>query len=154
MRLAFFYVAAQRFAEARPLYEKSLAIAPNSVRAHFNLGELELFERRPAEALAAYRETALESPSLAGQAKAEYSLGHDDVSRRILAKLVARYAGPAAYYIAGVYAWRGDSDKAFEWLERSYAQRDPGWIKIDNNLRSLRGDARYGALLRKMGLPD
>jgi TolB-like protein/DNA-binding winged helix-turn-helix (wHTH) protein/Flp pilus assembly protein TadD len=156
MRLAFFYVAAQRFAAARPLYERSLAIAPNSVRAHFNLGEAALFEQRPAEALAAYRATALETFSLAGQAKAEYSLGHDDVSRRILAELVARYASPAAYYIAAVYAWRGDSGKAFEWLERSYAQRDVGftWIKIDSNFSSLHGDARYRALLRKMDLPD
>jgi TolB-like protein/DNA-binding winged helix-turn-helix (wHTH) protein/Flp pilus assembly protein TadD len=156
MRLAFFYVAVQRFAEARPLYEKSLAIAPNSVRAHFNLGELALLEQRPAEALAVYRQTGFETLSLAGQAKAEYSLGHDDVSRRILAELVAKYASAASYYIAAVYAWRGDSDKAFECLERSYAQRESGltWIKIDSNFRSLHSDARYRVLLRKMDLPD
>jgi len=156
MRLAFFYVAAQRFAEARPLYEKSLAIAPNSVRAHFNLGQLELLEHRPAEALTAFRQTALESLSLTGQARAEYTLGHDEVSRRILGELVARHANQAAYQVASVYAWRGDPDKAFEWLERSYVQRDGSlpWIKIDNNFRSLHSDARYRALLGKMNLPD
>jgi TolB-like protein/DNA-binding winged helix-turn-helix (wHTH) protein/Tfp pilus assembly protein PilF len=156
MRLAFFYVAAQRLAEARPLYEKSLAIAPNSVRAHFNLGQLELLEHRPAEALTAFRQTALETFSLTGQARAEYSLGHDEVSRRILGELVARYANQAAYQVATVYAWRGDSDKAFEWLERSYVQRDGSlpWIKIDSNFRSLHSDARYRALLGKMNLPD
>jgi Flp pilus assembly protein TadD len=54
MRLAFFYVAAGRFAEARPLYEKALTIAPNSIRALGNLGDLELFENRPEAALAIF----------------------------------------------------------------------------------------------------
>jgi len=156
MRLAFFYVAAQRFAEARPLYEKALAIAPNSVRAQFNLGDLDLLEHRPAEALVAYRKTALESFSLSGQAKAEYTLGHDEVSRELLAELVAKHGNYAAYAIARNYAWRGDSGKALEWLERAYTLRDPGlsWIKIDYSFRSLHDDARYRALLRKMNLPE
>jgi hypothetical protein len=34
--------------------------------------------------------------------------------------------------------------------------RDDGlpWLKIDPGLRSLRGDPRYKALLRKMNLPE
>jgi tetratricopeptide (TPR) repeat protein len=156
MRLAFFYVAAQRFAEARPLYEKALAIAPNSVRAQFNLGDLDLLEHRPAEALVVYRKTALESFSLSGQAKAEYALGHEEVSRELLAELVAKHGHYAACVIAMTYAWRGDSGKALEWLERAYSLKDPGltWIKIDYSFRSLHNDARYRALLRKMNLPE
>ena len=70
--------------------------------------------------------------------------------------MVAGYATARSYQIAVVYAWRGDSDKALEWLERSFVERDPGltWIKIDRNFRSLHSDARYRALLRKMNLPD
>lgn len=32
----------------------------------------------------------------------------------------------AAYQIAQVYAYCGESDKSFEWLERAYRQRDAG----------------------------
>jgi len=57
--------------------------------------------------------------------------------------------------IAEAYAFRGQSDKAFEGLERVYQQRDGGLtdIKIDPLLKSLRQDARYAQLVRKMHFP-
>ncbi len=62
----------------------------------------------------------------------------------------------AAYQIAEAYAWQGDKDKAFEWLERAYRQQDGGLtaIKYDPLLDNLRSDPRYHALLRKLNLPD
>ena len=153
MRLAFFLVADQQLAQAHPLYEKALAIAPNSIRARYNLGDLELFENRPEQALAAFGRIEDEDFSLAGRARAEYSLGHAEASQRILKQLIAL---DDPYGTARVYAWRGEKDEALECLERSYAQREPGltWIKIDPFFRSLRGDARYKSLLRKMNLPQ
>jgi serine/threonine-protein kinase len=155
MRLAFFLVANQQLAQARLLYEKALMTAPNSNRVLFNLGELELLENQPEPALALFRRVAIPPFSLAGQAKAEYSLGHLDASQRLVEQLIAKYGKDSPYSIARVYAWRGEKDQAFEWLERAYEVRDDGlpWLKIDSSFRSLRGDARYNALLSKMNLP-
>ena len=60
-----------------------------------------------------------------------------------------------AYQIAEVYADRGESDKAFEWLNRAYEQRDAGLrsLKIDPYLKSLSHDARYADILKKLRLP-
>ena len=157
MRLGFFLVANQQLAQARSLYEKALAIAPNSVRAYFHLGELALLENHPERALAIFRQTGLTPFSLEGQAEAEYSLGHLDASRRFLEQLIAKYGKVSAYQIASVYAWEGDKDRAFEWLEKSYTQHDAGLVftKVDPGLRGpLRSDPRYKALLRKMKLPE
>jgi TolB-like protein/DNA-binding winged helix-turn-helix (wHTH) protein len=155
MRLAFFLVANEQLGQARPLYEKALAIAPNSTRARYHLGELELLEHQPERALASFRQT-VESFSLTGQAKAEYSLRHLDVSQRVLEQLVARYGSSSPHLVAAVYAWRGEKDQAFEWLERAYGKRNAGltWIKIDTDFRGLRGDPRFKALLKKMNLPE
>jgi serine/threonine protein kinase/TolB-like protein/Tfp pilus assembly protein PilF len=153
MRLGFFLVADQQLARARPLYARALAIAPNSIRARSNLGDLELLENRPDQALAAFRKNEDEGFSLAGRAKAEYSLGNAEASQGILKQMIARND---ANEIACVYAWRGEKDQALEWLERAYVQRDVGitWIKINPFFRSLRGDPRYKALLHKMKLPE
>jgi hypothetical protein len=51
---------------------------------------------------------------------------------------------------------RGEVDAAFEWLTRSYDQRDAGTalMKSELFLRSLHGDPRWETLLRKIGLAD
>ena len=56
---------------------------------------------------------------------------------------------------AEVLAYRGESDKSFEWLDHAYNQRDPGLPEIKNNplFKDLRHDARYAELLKKMHLP-
>ncbi|HEV2442236.1 MAG TPA: TIR domain-containing protein [Steroidobacteraceae bacterium] len=154
MRLGFFYAANQQLAEARSFYEKALVIAPNSIRARYNLGRLDLFENRPEQALAAFRQIESKDWSLSGQAMAEYSLGHAGASQRLLNRLIAM--GDDSWDVAVVYAWRAENDRALEWLGRSYARRDTGlpWIKIMPEFRALRGDARYAALLRKMNLAE
>jgi TolB-like protein/DNA-binding winged helix-turn-helix (wHTH) protein len=155
-RLGFFFVANRQFAQARLLYEKALVIAPNSDRARVNLGELDLLDNQPEQALASFRQTGIEELSLAGQAKAEYTLRHTDVSQRILEQLIVKFGKTSPAQIARVYAWRGEKNQAFEWAERARVQRDTGitWFKIDPDFRSLRADPRYKALLRKMNLPD
>jgi TolB-like protein/Tfp pilus assembly protein PilF len=156
MRLGFFLAANQQLAQARSLYEKSLAIAENSIRARYNLGQLELLENQPERALATFRQNSSTELRLEGLAKAEYSLGHLEAAQEALNQLIAESATTGPWRIAAVYAWRGEKDQAFSWAERAYEQRDTGltWIKIDTSFRSLHGDHRYHTLLRKMNLPD
>jgi hypothetical protein len=58
--------------------------------------------------------------------------------------------------MACAHAARGEHDAALEWLERAYATRSEDlWaIKGDVLLRSLAGDDRYQAFLRKLKLPE
>jgi hypothetical protein len=70
------------------------------------------------------------------------------------AALIAKHESDAAYQIAQVYAYRGQFDKSFEWLERAYEQRDPGLPEIKSNplVKNLRRDQKYTALLKKLRL--
>jgi len=58
--------------------------------------------------------------------------------------------------IAEAYAFNGQKDQAFSWLDKAYAQKDIFlWsIKGDPFFKSLEGDPRYKTFLRKMNLPD
>jgi hypothetical protein len=84
-----------------------------------------------------------------------HALGREHDSNAALAGLIAKHGTIAAYQIAQVYAFREESDKSFEWLERAYKQRDAGLagIKIDPLFNNLRHDPRYTELLKKMHLP-
>ena len=46
-------------------------------------------------------------------------------------QLIATHRDDAAREIAQVYAWRNEKDKAFEWLDRAYAQRDIGLAETE-----------------------
>ena len=72
-----------------------------------------------------------------------------------LAGLITQHSQDTAYQIAEVYAYPGQTNKSFEWLERAYDQRDPGIadIKIDPLLKNVRHDQRYAAFVNKMHLP-
>ena len=64
-----------------------------------------------------------------------------------------RYFSPLG--LAGAYARVGDKDKAFEWLEKSYAERDANITLINSEaaFTGLRSDPRFADILRRIGLP-
>jgi TolB-like protein/DNA-binding winged helix-turn-helix (wHTH) protein len=64
---------------------------------------------------------------------------------------------PGPTGIAGLYARLGDPDNAFHWLDRAYEEREGQiltLLKVLPDFDTLRGDPRYSALLRKLGLPE
>ena len=88
-------------------------------------------------------------------ALAHYARGDRSAADAALAELIAKDRNFLAYQIAEVYAWRGEKDKAFEWLQISLNDHDTGTLSllIDPLMRGLRHDARYDGLLAKIGLP-
>jgi serine/threonine-protein kinase len=88
-------------------------------------------------------------------ALAHYVRGDRKAADAALADLVANGKNGLAYQIAQVYAVRGETDKAFEWLQISFDNHDGGTLglAVDPLLRGLHDDPRYKNLLVKLGLP-
>jgi len=88
-------------------------------------------------------------------ALAHYTRGDRSAADAALAELIAKDRNFLAYQIAEVYAWRGEKDKAFEWLQISLNDHDTGTLSllIDPLMRGLSDDVRYDGLLAKIGLP-
>ena len=84
---------------------------------------------------------------------AQHTLGHAAESDAALAKLIEDHGNVAAYQVAEACGWRGEIDRAFEWLERAYAQRDPGLAHsaTDKLLAPLHDDPRWAPFMNKMG---
>ena len=144
-----------RLDEAVVAFKRVLELNPEGPVAHSFLGRVYLAESHPQEALAEIERESDTSWRLQGLALVYHALGREKESDAALAELVSKYHAESAFQIAEVYAFRGESDKAFEWLERAYAQRDSGFaeLKGDPLLKSLEHDPRYAAFLKKMRLP-
>jgi serine/threonine-protein kinase len=88
-------------------------------------------------------------------ALAQYARGDRPAADAALAELITRDRNVMAYQVAEVYAYRGETDKAFEWLQISLDNHDTGLLSllIDPLMRSLHNDSRYNEMLAKVGLP-
>jgi TolB-like protein/DNA-binding winged helix-turn-helix (wHTH) protein/Flp pilus assembly protein TadD len=144
-----------RYEEAQDALQRAQDLNPQLSSLHLARGQILLSEGRVQEARAEMENETGEWEKWAGEPLAYYTLGRREESDRALKKLIATYQNDCAFQIAEVYAYRGETDKAFEWLDRAYRQRDPGTpeLKTDPLMRSLRQDPRFAELLGKMHLP-
>jgi eukaryotic-like serine/threonine-protein kinase len=150
--LALHYAGRQE--EAKATFGKALELHPEMAVAHAMLGRIYLAQGHPQEALAEALKANHDAWRPYTQALAYHALGRKKESDARLAELIKFPAG-AQWLVAEVYAYREETDQAFQWLERCYTERDPGLaeMKEDPLLNSLKGDPRYTALLKKMRLP-
>ena len=154
--LAFNLAATKRFAEARAEFPRVVELNPATPWAHAGLGLSYLLENKFEEAATAAQADEGEWCRLLIVSCARWAQNRVTESDAALAQLTANESETAAYQIAEVYAYRGDKDRAFEWLERARRQRDPGLASLrkDPLLPNLHDDPRWNAFLRTMGLAD
>jgi TolB-like protein/Flp pilus assembly protein TadD len=150
---------AQRFAghynEAEMSYRRAIDLVPERSGLHSALGIALLNQHKTDSALEAI---AREPDAVAREgtlAWAYQTLGRTEEARSALNQLETTRADTDAYDIAAIYALRSDVDHAFAWLDRAYRQHEGLMdIKVDPSFEGIRRDPRYGALLRKLNLPE
>ncbi|HXI65735.1 MAG TPA: winged helix-turn-helix domain-containing protein [Gemmatimonadales bacterium] len=133
---------------------KALELSPDVWPGPIVLSQIYLLQGRPQDALPEIKLVRNDPSRTYLYAIAYYALGRKKESDAALSELIAKYQRNA-YQIAEVYAFRNQSDEAFEWLDRAYVQRNPGLIgtKVEPLLKSLHHDPRYAALLKKLNFP-
>lgn len=136
-------------------FKKTFELNPDLPGSHETLGFAYLAQGRAQDALAEIEQESYAPLRLQGYAVVYYALGRHKESDAALSELIAKYHRNNAFQIAGVYAFRHEPDKAFEWLDRAYVQHDTGLAatKFESLLQNLHGDPRYIALLKRLQLP-
>ena len=108
------------------------------------------------EALAALRKTFDSTLKTSSMAHVFARLGNRPAAQKILEEMLAsaktKYASP--YDIAVIHAGLGDQDRAFEWLNKAYAEHSAFMVYLssDPRLQPLRHEPAFQDLLRRMGL--
>jgi TolB-like protein/class 3 adenylate cyclase/Flp pilus assembly protein TadD len=143
-----------RLDDAASAFRLAIDLAPNAGLNHGFLALTRLLQGRGEEGLAIAQAEPHDVFRNLAFALIHHVLGHAMESDAALQALIDEFAWTAAYQIAEGYAYRIEVDKAFEWLERAYAQRDPGvmYSASDVFLRPLQADPRWQPFLQRMGL--
>jgi len=143
-----------RYLEAEAAFRRVLQISPTFVSAHFELGRVLLERGQLHDALSEMEQESPERDSgrNVGLAMVYFALGRPADSDAAMRRLESESAD-WPFGMAEAYAFRGDADKAFQWLDRAYTQKDElEFIKGDPTFRKVDQDPRYNAFLRKMNL--
>ena len=148
------YFRAGRLEQALAWRKKFMALA---VGGAYTLGQIHLQRGEPAVALAAFESPAMNDQEVqAARAMALHDLGRFEESKAALQEFIEIHGEEDPRSIAEVYAWIGETDKAFEWLDRVYGEdigrfwsqvHDAAWVKI-------RDDARWHALRERAGMSE
>ncbi len=85
-----------------------------------------------------------------------YRVGNKEEANVLLKKLIEDWGNVAWPNIASVYAFRGEKDEAFNWLDKAYENRDGSTLEILSypEMEHLWGDPRWNAFIDKLGLPE
>ncbi len=155
-------IRAGYFEEAKEQVSKLMELVPDHSYAHYLLGQIEILEKNYKGGMA-HLKTALrlsgKTPLLLAALGWAYARsGNREKAQLFLKELEtkARQEPVSLTFFVRVYTALQDFDKAFEYLEKAYEERDSilVGIKTEESIRELHSDPRFAALLKKMGLED
>jgi len=155
-------IGARRYDEAIEQFARALEIDPRFAQGHLFVGIAYEGKGMWNEAIQEMQKAAsLSEDSMLIKAQlghAYASAGRKGEAEKILTELLesSQQRRVSPYYIAMVYAGMDDRDKAFQWLEKAYAERSRRlWaLQVVPTWENLRSDSRFADLLRRMGLPQ
>ena len=157
IRLGNMYYKANRFEEAADSIRLGMSLTPPDRRGVLQgyLGLVLLAQGDAEAALVAAKLETRDYFRLTVTALVQHALGDAGASDVALHELTDNYAAFAALQVALVYAFRGEINLAFDWLDKAYDNRDTGlpMMLLMPTLANLHGDPRWEPFLDKMGLP-
>jgi serine/threonine protein kinase/tetratricopeptide (TPR) repeat protein len=140
-------VAQRKYPEARQQFTQILERDPTFGPTHFYLSQLDAMQGRWPDASSEMLKSGPKDPSIRDTFPPD-AQGYADFMVAI-----GKDAVPAN--VAGACALAGNRDKAFEYLERAYADQDDELTAVIRfpAFDSLKSDPRWAALMQKLGLP-
>jgi tetratricopeptide (TPR) repeat protein len=155
--LGILYREAGQHEKALWALEMARSLSPTFGGLNYEIGAALLLAGDARAALDAFEAEGFEAFSKIGRSMALFSLGDEEQSSRLLAEVIESHADLLPFYIAQVYAFRGQLDAAFQWLGRAKAAEDVSlYVAIfDPLLANLHPDARWLAFLSSLQMaPD
>ena len=153
---------ARRYDEAIVQYKKTLDLDPNFATTHFFLGRAYEAKGMYDEAVHEYSESAksgLLGSEVIAKVKDAYPKsgwkGYVQANIKLLESSLRKEQLPA-FVMAGFYARVGEKQKALDYLEKSYDERDFRVLLIGVSFEfdSLRSEPRFIDLIKRLGLPQ
>lgn len=151
--LGYAYFCANSWNAAIDSFRTAISLNPKLRNSHRYIGIALALKGVTQSALEEVELEPSEANRLTGRAIVHHALGQDSASNSALETLVENNGRTHALHIAYVMAFRGEKDRAFEWLQKSVDQLGflPDDIAVNSLFANLHDDPRWHSLLREHG---
>lgn len=139
--------------ESEKAFRRALELVPQRAVSRALLSLVLVDQGRIEDAMEEAANEPYEMWSLWARAIIHFAAGRKAESDAAIEILTEEHATGNAYQIAEVFAVRGETDRAFQWLRLAFDQRDSGLTHLKANPRfsSLKNDPRWQELLTDVG---
>ena len=152
--LAQRYIMQDRLDEALEIFHRVQTVNPEYPNIEIDIGKTYLLKGDATRALGIFENVPSGGSQMLFEALAHFSLNQETKAQELLNKYIQKHAASFPFGVAIIYAWRGENDLAFEWLEVTYQQRHEFLVFILGSpwLKNLHSDPRFAGFLEQMGL--
>ena len=155
MQEAFYWT--RQFDRAAELLQNGAQSRPSDFYPHYDLANIYALTGKRREAISEWQKMVaiLEHKEMSEAIGRAYKTGGYEKSLRVFTRRLEASSHKTyipAWFIASIYGYMGDKDRAFAWLEKAYEARDGADGLNDPEWDPLRTDPRFKDLLRRVGL--
>jgi len=150
--LGIAYFRAGRWGEAIASQQTALRLSPGFLGANYAIGVALLFKGDAASALEVFSREKDEEYRIKGTALSLHELDRRDESQDRIAELIERWGNEWPSEVAHAYAYIGEADAAFQWLDKAVEQGEEG-LREQPGLpfyRNLHSDPRWPTFLERI----
>jgi len=169
MNLGLRYMEVRRYDEAVAQFKKLTETEPEYPMSYVFLGDVYLDKKMYEDAFQAWCKGSnllkIDTPEECEAKAVELRTalkngGETGLRRKLLEQNLNSYNRrpelETMTLIAAKYAWLGEKERAYEWLEKAFARHENEltYLRVNASFDNMRSDARFKDLLRRIGLPE
>ncbi|MCO4821111.1 MAG: tetratricopeptide repeat protein [Flavobacteriaceae bacterium] len=142
--------------KAEEAYETFMIYYPNSQIIHYMMAQVRIAQGRNDDALKEIEQEKHEFFSLYGLNFVYHALGNAKRSDELLEEFIIKYSETDPANLADLYAFRGDKEASFKYLNKALEIKDPVLLEAlaFPSFKIMYDDPRWGEFINKLNLPE
>lgn len=154
--LGFAYYKLGEIEKAEEAFETFKVYYPNSQILHYMMGQVRIAQGKYDEALIEIEQETHEFFSLYGLNFVHHALGNTKRANVLFDEFIKKYSESDPSNLADLYAFRGNKEASFKWLNKALEIKDPVLLEAlaYPSFKIMHDDSRWSEFINKLNLPE
>ncbi|WP_411768329.1 tetratricopeptide repeat protein [Winogradskyella sp. A3E31] len=153
--LGFAYFRLNRLEEAEEAFKTFAIYYPNWQIYHYMMARIRLAQNNIEGAREEIEQEKHDFFGIYGRNFIEFAAGNSEESDKLFAEFLNKFSSTDPSNVADLYAFRGNYEKAFDWLKIAVEKKDPVLTEALTypSFKPMHSDSRWKQIINSMNLP-